>query len=140
MNIHTCLLFLVVCWPGLAITQATHPDDPYAEQTIRNTLALNGVSPSFVEKDIGRLGDRAAIGLMRVLSEEPLVRPDQLKNILSILRDAFRVRSIISNEADRQPKATLFLLNCLQEQAASRDLRDEISETRTFVSENMKRN
>ncbi len=97
-------------------------------------MALNGVSVSFTEKEINRLGDRAAIGIMRMVADQPLTQPGQVKIVLSILQDAFRVPGIITVDADRQPKATLFLLASLQNLSISRDLTAEIGQTKAFVS------
>src|SRR6266849_2441933 len=135
-----CLLFLLVpqfaaTWPGLRPASSNPSgEDPYAERTIRTAMALNGVSVSFTEKEINRLGDRAAIGIMRMVADQPLTQPGQVKIVLSILQDAFRVPGIITVDADRQPKATLFLLASLQNLSISRDLTAEIGQTKAFVS------
>jgi hypothetical protein len=139
-----CLVLLL--WPQFGITQSgpvpsnSNPDgeDPYAEQTIRMAISLPGISVSSIEKLLNRLGDRAAIGIMRVMADQPLTRPDQIKTLLSILRDAFRVPGIVTVDADRQPKATLFLLRSLQNLPISRDLKTEIDQTKAFVSRDLK--
>jgi hypothetical protein len=123
-----------------AMGQSGSGQDPYAEQTVRDALKLEGVSLSFTEKAFNRLGDRAAIGLTRVLADTPLTRPEEIKNILSFLRNAFAVPSVISNGADRQPKTTLFLLECLEVQPAARDLRGQVAETKAFVLQSVKHN
>jgi hypothetical protein len=134
------LLLLLLC-PRSATTTTNAEDDPYGEQAVRNALSSNGVTLSFTEKAINRLGDRAAVGLMRILADKTVTSPDQVKSILSILRTAFSAPSVIAVEADRQPRATLFLLQSLESvQVSNRDVIAEIGKTRTLILQNTKRN
>lgn len=135
MKLYAGIFLFLFGYLQVAIPQVTPSDneDPYGELIISGTLSLNGVSLSFTEKALNRLGDRAAIGLTRVIADKPPTQPEQVKAILSILRKAFTQPTLITLKADRQPKATLFLLNCLQNLTFSRDLTGEIKETRAFV-------
>jgi len=113
-------------------------DDPYAERAIQSALSLNGVSLSFTEKAINRLGDRAALGLMRAMSNQPLTTPDQVRGVLSIIRNSFAAPRVIALDADRKPKATLFLLKYLQVLPISRSLTAEVSKTKAFIVQSTK--
>jgi hypothetical protein len=114
--------------------------DTYGEQTVSHALSTKGGSLSFTEKAINRLGDRAAIGLMRLIEDHPVGNVDQIKDILGVIRNAFSAPSIITVEEDRQPKATLFLLYYLRNLPVSETIRPEIDETRAFVLRNVKNN
>jgi hypothetical protein len=141
MKFLSYLLLLLLLCPQSPATTTNVEDDPYGEQAVRNALSSNGVTFSFTEKAINRLGDRAAVGLMRIIADKTVTSPDQVKSILSILRTAFSAPSIIAVEADRQPKATLFLLQSLESiQLSSRDVIAEIGETKAFILQNTKPN
>jgi hypothetical protein len=133
-------LFLLLLLGWLPSAENAPADDPYGEQAVSNALSVKGGSLSFTEKAVNRLGDRAAIGLMRLFAAQPVASPDQVKGILLILRNAFSAPSIIVVDADREPKATLFLLQYLQTLSVSRNLGPEISETKAFVLRNTKTN
>src|SRR5438067_11371939 len=62
--------------------------DPYAENTVRAALTdTNGPTYAFTEKVLNRLGDRAAIGLIRVIGEQSSsLRPDQLRRMLQFIQ------------------------------------------------------
>lgn len=118
----------------VACAQAPPDDtDPYAEDLVAGTLKMNGVITSVSEKQFNRLGDRVAIGIIRVLGGEPLNQPQQAKVILRIIQDAFAAPKIIGTARDRQPKATLFLLRHLRTLPISKGLAREIDETEAFV-------
>jgi len=108
-------------------------EDTYRERDIAAAMSSNGLSLSFTEKSLNRMGDGAAIALVRILGEKSLTQPTQVRDVLSIVRQAFTAPRIITREADRAPKATLFLLNWLRDLPASRELIPKIEETRTFV-------
>lgn len=132
-----CLLFLLLTLSQIVVSQIpgdlSDQNDLYAEHVVRNALLANGVSFSFTEKEINKLGDRAAIGLIRIIGQEPLANPDQITSMLGILQTAFSAPNIIVSDADRYPRATLFLLTCLKGMPSSRTLAAEIEQVKRFV-------
>jgi len=111
---------------------AADEDDVYGERTVAAAMQPPGISLSFTEKGVNRLGDRAAIGLIRLLGRRSLDRA-QIEKALTILRAAFGAPRIISRAPDREPKATLFLLDCLKNMPTSRGLESDIARTRDSV-------
>jgi hypothetical protein len=124
----------------LTTSQGISGNDPYAEQIVREALSLHGVSLSFTEKAVNRLGDRAAVALIRILADTPPAQPEQVTAILSLLHDAFAAPGMISDDADLQPKATLFLLECLRHLPSAQSLGVQVKQTKAFVLASAKRN
>lgn len=108
-------------------------EDTYGEKAVNDALLTSGVSVSQIEKEVNRLGDRAAIGIMRVLEPKKLQNPEQIKNVLAILQQAFTAPRLITRAEDRSPKATLFLLDCLQHSPASTSIGSSIAATRDTI-------
>src|SRR5216684_1345013 len=78
--------------------------DPYAENVVRAALIdPSGPVYAFTEKALNRLGDRAAIGLIRLLGEQPALTADQIKRVIEFVRMSFGFPKIIGSDADRQP-------------------------------------
>jgi hypothetical protein len=124
--------FALLCVvPGLA--QCAGADDPYAEEIIRSALSTPGVTLSFTEKRLNTLGDRAAVGVIRVVGDESLDTPEKVSEVLLIIRIAFGAPRLIACDFDKTPKATLFLLKHVEILPASRDLIGAINETRSSI-------
>jgi len=113
------------------------PQDPYAEKLVASFVSPPG-TPIFYSmqvKAVRALGDRAAIGAIRVLGDQPPTA-QQIERILSILKMAYENPEGISTDWDREPKATLLLLEFLQSSQvvkSSKKLSTELNEARTYV-------
>jgi hypothetical protein len=88
---------------------------------------------SFIEKEFARRGDSIASVISQVIGKQSIDR-SKLEKILGLLREAFQRPAIIRNAGDRNPFATLSLLDQLQ-QDPSRDASAlaEIDSTRQYV-------
>lgn len=107
-------------------------EDPYAEAIVREALTTHVIT-SFAEKALSRLGDRAAIGVMRSLADKGLSDAVETKRALWVLQTAFSAPGNIAEPADRTPKATLFLLRCIGDSAVGQDLSDDIGRTKHAI-------
>jgi len=117
-------------------SKAQEIQDDYSIHSVKKVLEQPvGFSPSFLEKQTNRLGDRVAIALLKIFDAEDLSKPDTIRRILPVIRDAFVAPEIISIAEDRKPKVTLFVLTYLEHQVSTPDLREEISKTMDFVKE-----
>jgi hypothetical protein len=76
-----------------------------------------------------RLGDQAAVDIIRTLGGKT-VSDAQIPTILDMLRKAYELPKAILIAADRQPKASLFLLGALEGHTEDSSLRQRISEMR----------
>jgi hypothetical protein len=76
-----------------------------------------------------RLGDQAAVDIMKILAGKS-VSDAQVPTILDMLRKAYELPKAILIAADRQPKASLFLLGALEGHTEDSSLKQRISEMR----------
>ncbi len=109
--------------------------DPYAEKLVTSFVTPSGtpIIYSMQEKAVNRLGDRAAIGLIRHMSAQAPATPQEVVRIISVIRMAYAAPEVISSDADREPKATLLLLSYLSLLPASGISKAEIDNTRSYV-------
>jgi hypothetical protein len=83
-------------------------------------------------KQIAKMGDAAGVSLTKVLAEKHLDDID-IKMSLVILRSSFADPSLVETEADRQPRAALFVLRCLERDAADASTKKDVTETREYL-------
>ena len=79
-----------------------------------------------------RLGDQAAVDIMKILGGAS-VSDAQMPTILDMLHKAFEVPKAIILIADRQPKASLFLLGALEGYTQDWNLKQRISEMKQGI-------
>jgi len=85
-------------------------------------------------KTFNRSGDLVAVAILQTLSDKQLASPETLKMVLGILRDAFGCPNrCVATTSDRQPRVTSLLLDHLYERSTGK-LRDDIDETKRFVT------
>jgi hypothetical protein len=80
-----------------------------------------------------RLGDQAAVDIMRVLGEKTLTEA-QMPTVLDMLHKAFERPAAIVNHSNRAPRATSFLLQVLDTSAQDQSIKQRIAETKAFVA------
>lgn len=85
------------------------------------------------EKAVNRLGDRAALGLIRHMGAQIPSDPQELGRILNVIRMAYAAPKMISYDADRDPKATLLLLSYLDFLPLPGKSKAEVEQTRAYV-------
>jgi hypothetical protein len=89
----------------------------------------------FGEKQVNRLGDRVSIALIKILNEEDLRNPEEVRKILPLIRAAFVAPQIITVPEDKKPAVTLLLLNYLETTVQDGILKKEILDLKDFVRE-----
>jgi hypothetical protein len=86
------------------------------------------------DAQLHRLGDQAAVDIMKVLGENALGEA-QTPTVLDMLHKAFERPAAIVNHSDRAPKAASFLLRVLDAEAQDQIVKQRIAETREFVAD-----
>jgi hypothetical protein len=112
-------------------------DDPYSVNLVGNVLHMRQAQQTVIfsqtQKALGRLGDDAAIAIVKILSGPELVTPSTIDTYLPIIRAAFSTPALIARSDDRKPKVTLFLLQYLAENITDPQCRSRVQETINFV-------
>lgn len=110
--------------------------DQYSIGLVRGLLDQpEGASISWLDKARDRLGDRAAIALVKIFGEQELLQPGNLHRSLEIMRGAFSAPCIIEIASDRKPSVTLFVLRDLERQVRDETVRKEVVATIAFVEQ-----
>lgn len=112
--------------------------DPYSIKFVEQNLhAASTTSGEWAGagKDFQRLGDGISIALLKILGQQDLTKPEVVKRFLPLIRQSFSYPSIISIQADKDPKVTLFLLGYLENNLSDLGVRQEVRETISFVNQ-----
>ncbi len=131
-------VLIVFCTVGQMSFSQESSQDPYFEKLVSTLASRTAPVVSMQEKVVNRLGDRAAIGLVRHLGVQTPSTSQEVEGILFVIRMAFAAPEAIKADADREPKATLMLLaylGCLQ---PSSGLKQEIQQAQIFVEQQVK--
>ena len=102
-----------------------------AEAGLAGTLAS-------VNKHLQRLGDGISIALLKIMEEQNFTDPKTVEASLSLIRLSFSYPQIISLEADKKPKVTLFLLKHLDQNVFDSQTKRDIQETIQYVERQTK--
>jgi len=123
-------LILSMCVP--AVCQSLN--DRYPTEAVKRILTSpNAFASGYNEKIVNRLGDGAAIAIIKIFTAKELVKPENVNQILSIVREAFERPEIVPVEEDRNPRVTNLLLRYLENQTTDSKLKTSIHKTEEFV-------
>jgi hypothetical protein len=136
---HICLLVMLLCGP-VASGQNwqdsksnggySFSDVKTAVHRVTNSQMISG----WDSKTFNRAGDMAAVAILQTLSDKQMASRETLKMVLVIVRDAFECPNrCVATTSDRQPRVTSLLLDYLHESTTGK-LRDDIDETKRFVT------
>jgi len=122
----TSYLFLMLLVFGVCMS-AFALEDAYSLRQVRELLKVPpGISSSFDEKAGQRLGDRMAIALLKIYSQDQLKEPANARRCITLLEEAFSSPAAISAHEDRRPDVTLILLTFLRTNTVDESLEKEI--------------
>jgi len=97
-------------------------DDAVA--VLQQVLALPiGVSAAHLEKALTRLGDRAAVALLKLYNDEDWSNSQSVKRALGIIEAAMRAPHVIAARFDQSPDVSILLLRTILENAGDDDAR-----------------
>ena len=87
--------------------------DPYSIEFVKYCIRMNatGYRTGTIAKHLPRLGDGAAIAVIKLFGPNKLCEAQTAKEVLPIIRGAFAHPELISREEDRRPTVTLLLLD-----------------------------
>jgi len=80
-----------------------------------------------------RLGDKAAVAIIKIYDGPDLIDPKNVKAYLPLIELAFRDLRLVTDEEDRNPAVTLFLLHYLRANIQDAALKGEISKVEEQV-------
>jgi hypothetical protein len=108
MQIRAYLTFIMLT-VGLVLGNEIAPcDDPYSLGVVQRSLSdPTSMASSFGEKQTNRLGDRVSVAIVKIFSQDDLIKSTTIKKILPIIRAAFDQPKIVAYEKDRRPDVTL---------------------------------
>ncbi|HTC57691.1 MAG TPA: hypothetical protein VK706_14840 [Candidatus Sulfotelmatobacter sp.] len=138
---YSALFLWLVCYPkpdGIAQSESKNEADvdQYSIKLVKALLEQPEASAvSWIEKGQHRLGDRAAIGLLKSVSEHKLLESPTLVSSLRIMRGAFSAPCLIEVPIDREPSVTLFVLRDMERQVKDESIKQKILETMRFVQQ-----
>lgn len=122
---------------AIALGGQEKPPTPYAINVVQSALRTRSGGQKFIlsqtAKSLARLGDCVSIALLKILEDRELTSPDKVRDFLPLIRDAFSHPEIISIEADKSPRVTLFLLNYVLQSTADAQMQHEIQQTIDFI-------
>jgi hypothetical protein len=132
----SCMLWIVSSLTGGQSEEA----DPYSISLVQKALNARsqGMTIAKIQTNLSRKGDLVSIALLKALNEGELTDPHVVELFLPVIRDSFSQPEIISIDADKKPKVTLFLLNFLQRNVRDSKTQRDIEETIKFVNEKAK--
>jgi hypothetical protein len=109
--------------------------DLYSVRLVQTALneGSQGFVVSVVGKQLSRLGDGASIALLKILDDHDFANSRTVEGCLLVIRASFSSPQIVSNEIDRRPKVTLFLLKYAKENNSDPQVRKHVQETIEFV-------
>jgi hypothetical protein len=111
--------------------------DPYSIGLVKFELQMRSggrkVIHGFSQKGLGRLGDSVSEAILKILDDQAVTSPETVRDFLPIIRDSFAEPRLISIEADRTPRVTLFLLDYLKQRVNDAQTQQDIQETVEFV-------
>lgn len=111
-------------------------DDPYRLGLVRGELKIRSAGIRHwgtSVKYLPRLGDCAAVALVKIIDVQAAISPETIAASLSIIRDAFASPDAIAVLEDKEPKVTLFLLSFFERSVKDEKVVQDIAGTRQFV-------
>ena len=96
----------------------------YAVAVLQQVLALPiGVRAGHLEKALTRLGDRAAVALLKLYNDEDWSNSQSVMRALGIIQVAMRAPHVIAARFDQSPDVSILLLRTILENAGDDDAR-----------------
>jgi hypothetical protein len=116
-------------------SDSTTEADPYSMQLVQMALRTRteGQIIAKVQTHLSRMGDGVSIALLKILTEDDFREPHRVQEFLPIIREAFSQPQLISNEIDKKPKVTLFLLAHIRQDVPDIQAQHDIDETIQFL-------
>jgi len=128
------LLLLVTVAAFAGEDEPCHTPIESYQPSVESMLKMpEGMSVSWLDKYVGRLGDAAAVVLIRLGAPQNLKNPTDIRKALHILSLAFDCPSCIERDEDRTTGVTMLLLSTMEATTQGTQLREQISQTRDRI-------
>jgi hypothetical protein len=100
---------------------------------IRRVLETGSIEGQ-IEKQIGCMGDAAAVTITKILAGKKL-NVNDIDRVLIIITISFADPSFVKETSDREPKTTLFVLQYLDSSTTNQEVKNRIAGRRKYVQE-----
>ena len=139
MRVVSIVISLLLTMVPVIADEKPDGQDPYSIPLVSAELKMNAegrrVIHSWSQKRLVQLGDRVSVTILKILEPAELKDPQKVKSCLIVIRQAFAQPQMISVDADKDPRVTLFLLDYWKSQIADPEAQREIQSTLAFVKE-----
>jgi hypothetical protein len=133
MKTKTRLLLALVVVTTVYSCLASGQTSDRSEEAIRAILDTGFIDGHYL-KEIGPMGDAAAVAVTRIMAGRTLTSAD-IDNVLVVLGSAFADPSMVQNVSDRQPRTALFVLQCLASSTNDLEQKKRIAQRRQYVTD-----
>ncbi len=134
MKIHKLILLLVLCSRSL-LGQNTSPNQhALTPEEMIKSIIEEGAIEGVMQKQIGQMGDAAAVAITKVFAGRDLTTSD-VDTALVILTYSFAGPESVQIEADRQPRTALLLLRYFDCSIHDPRLKQDIARTKKYLEE-----
>jgi hypothetical protein len=134
------LAFLLLATVSAA-TQDEPCQTPIAEYqpSVESMLKLpEGLSISWVDKYVSRLGDDAAVILIRLGAPKNLQSPSDIRKALNVLHVAFDCPSCIEHNESKTAEVTALLLDLMESRTRDPRIIEQIAKVRDYIGSQLK--
>ncbi len=118
--------FVFAAQPQIPSANPPVVDDRYSVSVVSSALQFlqrQGPTNSVEAKEyiwpVLPLGDRVSIAVLRIYTADELVQAENARAYLTVVRNAFSMRSSVLEKSDADPRVTLFVLQYLREKEVS---------------------
>jgi hypothetical protein len=129
------LLVLLLVASSWGAQSQPAPSERSAESVVRTVLsrAPDQMYTSWDAKELNKLGDASAVALTKLLGGRSHFTPEEVTQVLLILRLSFSEPRMIEADSDAQPRTALFVLNYLGELPLPSELKEKVAAARIEI-------
>jgi hypothetical protein len=113
-------------------------EDPYGISLVQYLIQSNSgslrITDGTFERHVPELGDRVSICLLKLYSEQDLLKPENVRAYLPLIKESYSSAGMIAHQEDVKPSVTLFLLHYLDRNLKDAALRKGVTDLESQLS------